>query len=318
MNKTVEYLNTCARFYYAGEPLISDEVFDRLAESVGYSKVGAKQHEHLENHYYPMYSLQKYYEGEGKKPDMGGCDMDTSPKLDGAAVSLLYIDGELVRALTRGDGIQGTLITDKFMLGTLAPLKLERANLPKVLQITGEVCAPKHVENARNYASGALGLKDINEFRTRSVDFFAYGVQENLTGTFKGDMKALKIMGFNTVKDPELHNIYPCDGVVHRMNNYSEFFAAGYTSKHPKGAYALKERGASVETTLLAVEWQTGKSGKVTPVAILEPVMVGDAVVARATLNNIAFIRALDLCIGDTVGVIRGGDIIPQITHKVS
>jgi DNA ligase (NAD+) len=130
-------------------------------------------------------------------------------------------------------------------------------------------------------------------------------------------MKRLKIWGFNTVKDPELHNIFPCDGIVYRLDNYSEFYAAGYTSKFPKGAYALKERGEAVETTLLAVEWQTGKSGKVTPVAILEPVLVGDALVSRATLNNIAFIRALDLRIGDTVGVVRAGEIIPQITHKI-
>jgi DNA ligase (NAD+) len=94
-------------------------------------------------------------------------------------------------------------------------------------------------------------------------------------------------------------------------------YSLGYTAKHPRGAYAVKERGASVETRLLDVIWQTGKTGKVTPVAILEPVMIGDALVSRATLNNIAFIRALDIKIGDTVGVIRSGEIIPCITHKV-
>lgn len=317
MNKLHEFLNTASRFYYAGEPIISDDVFDRLATSCGYNEVGAKQHAHLEKHFYRMYSLQKHYEGEGKPPELPGKDIDTSPKLDGAAVSHLYIDGQLVRSLTRGDGIEGTVITDKFLATKLIPHTLTRDNLPRVLQITGEVCAPKHVENARNYAAGALNLKDVDEFRTRSLEFFAYGVQENLTGTFRGDMRALSGMGFNTVKDPDIHNIYPTDGVVHRLNNYSEFFAAGTTSKHPKGAYALKERGSSVETKLLDVVWQTGKTGKVTPVAILEPVLVGDAVVSKASLHNIAFIRALELQIGDTVGVIRAGEIIPQVTHRV-
>lgn len=313
-NKIAEFLNLAARNYYAGAPIISDEVFDRLAESIGYDELGAKQHEHLEEHYFPMYSLQKYYEGEGKPITLPSRDIDTSPKLDGAAIDFLYIDGRLVRALTRGDGIEGTLVTDKFIDSKLVPQKIPST---EIIQITGELCAPKHVENARNYAAGALNLKDINEFRTRSVEFFAYGIQPAQTVSFREDMRMLSSWGFNTVKDPELHNIFPTDGVVHRINNNAEFYEAGYTSKHPRGAYALKERGASVETVLLDVVWQTGKTGKVTPVAILEPILVGDATVSRATLNNIAFIRALDLKIGDTVGVQRAGEIIPQITHKV-
>lgn len=314
MNKIHEFLSLASRNYYAGTPIIEDDVFDRLAESSGFNEIGAKQHEHLAKHYFPMWSLQKYYEGEGKPPQLDG-PVDFSPKLDGAAVSHLYIDGEYVQSLTRGDGTEGTIITDKFLATNLIPKTIP---VMGVVQITGEMCSPKHIENARNYAAGSLNLKDVEEFKTRAVEFFAYGVQPNQSGTFRLDMKRLKIWGFNTVKDPELHNIFPCDGMVYRLDNYSEFFAAGYTSKHPKGAYALKERGVAVETTLLGVEWNTGKSGKVVPVAILEPVMIGDAKVSRATLNNIAFIRALDLCIGDTVGVVRSGEIIPQITHKVS
>lgn len=316
-NKLVEFLNLAARNYYAGTPIISDEVFDRLSESVGYDELGAKQHEHLEKHFYPMYSLQKYYEGEGNKPVLPGTKVDTSPKLDGAAISALYINGALVRVLTRGDGVEGTIVTDKFLLTKLIPHYIDDSAVPDILQVTGELCAPKHVENARNYAAGALNLKDVNEFRTRSVEFFAYGVNPTLTDSFKNDMFMLKSWGFNTVKDPELWNIFPCDGVVHRLDSNKEFYEAGYTSKHPKGAMAVKERGASVETKLLDVVWQIGKSGKVTPVAILEPVLVGDAMVSRATLNNIAFIRALEIKIGDTVGVIRSGEVIPCITHKV-
>ncbi len=313
-DKLIEFLNLAARSYYAGEPIISDEIFDRLSESVGFDQVGAKQHAHIEKHYFPMYSLQKHYEGEGSPPVLPSKNIDSSPKLDGAAVSHLYVGGHLVRSLTRGDGVEGTNVTDKFLATNLVPHTIP---ITDVVQITGELAAPKHVENARNYAAGALNLKDVNEFKTRSVEFFAYGVQPYQRDTFAEDMQLLSSMGFNTVKDPELYNIYPTDGIVHRLNSNQEFYAAGYTSKHPRGAYALKERGASVETTLLNVVWQTGKTGKVTPVAILEPVMIGDKQVQKATLNNIQFIRALDISIGDTVGVILGGEVIPKITHKV-
>ena len=314
MNKVHEFLNVCARSYYAGHPIISDEQFDRLAETSGYNELGAKQHEHLEKHYFRMYSLQKHYEGEGKPPQLSGL-VSISPKIDGAAVSLLYIDGKLVRALTRGDGIEGTLITDKFLATKLVPHEI---GISGIVQITGEVAAPKHIENARNYAAGSLNLKDVEEFRTRAVSFFAYNMQPSSTGSFEGDMAVLTANGFSTVKDPEIHNIYDCDGVVYRLDNVDDFERAGYTAKHPKGAYALKERKEAMETTLLDVVWQTGKSGKVTPVAILDPVKIDDAVVSRATLNNIAYIRALDIRIGDTVGVIRSGDIIPQVVYKAA
>lgn len=316
MSKIIEYLQKCAREYYAGCPTIDDDVFDALAESVGFLEVGSKQHSHIEKHFYPMYSLQKYYEDENKESPLEGyTNKDISPKIDGAALALLYIDTHFVRALTRGDGIEGTIVTDKFIDSKLIPQTIPVSG---VVQITGELAAPIHVENSRNYAAGSLNLKDVEEFKTRAVTFFAYGIQPANHVTFRESMQELSKWGFNTVKDPDIDKIYPCDGLVFRLNNYVEFFNAGYTSKHPKGAYALKQRNTAVETTLLDVKWQTGKSGKVTPIAILEPVMVGDALVSRATLNNIAFIRALNLYIGDMVGVVRSGDIIPQITYKVN
>lgn len=315
MNKIHEFLSLAARNYYAGSPIISDDQFDRLAEASGYHEVGSKQHENLEKHLFRMYSLNKYYEGEGKAPGLTG-KISISPKIDGAAVSLLYVDGKLFRGLTRGDGVEGTLITDKLLQSDLVP-KFIDTEVP-ILQITGEIAAPNTIENARNYAAGSLNLKDIAEFKTRAITFFAYRCQPSLTGSFENDMKNLSARGFATVKDPEIHNIYPCDGVVYRIDNEDSFESAGYTAKHPRGAYALKERKEAVETTLLDVVWQTGKSGKVTPVAILEPVMIGDALVSRATLNNIAYIRALDIRLGDTVGVVRAGEIIPQVVYKAS
>lgn len=315
-NKIKEYLDAASEAYYNGSPFISDEVFDRLASSIGYMGVGASAHDDVEKHYYPMYSLQKFYEGEGKNPLQGYNDLSKSLKLDGAAISILYMDGELVRVLTRGDGIEGRVVTDKFLATKHIPHKIR---LMGIVQVTGEVAAPKHIPNARNYASGSLNLKDINEFKTRAVEFFAYGIQPYQSLTFDEDMTILKKLGFNTIKDGkgELDKIYPCDGIVFRINNYQVFDELGYTSDFPRGAYALKERGESVETILLDVEWNTSKTGRVTPVAILEPVYIGDALVSRATLNNPGFIEALGLCIGDRVGVIRSGEIIPTITHRI-
>lgn len=315
MNKLEQFLNTASRAYYAGQPIISDEQFDRLADSCGYSRVGAQASGQTAKHLYQMYSLQKYYEDEGTKPLSGYTNLSMSVKLDGAAISLLYVDGELVQALTRGDGVEGQVITDKILAHMgLVPHKID---VPGICQITGEIVAPKHIENARNYAAGALNLKDCGEFKTRALSFFAYGVQPQITTTYSGDLKRLKQVGFQCINEPDLDKIYPCDGVVFRIDNNDQFYDLGYTAKHPRGAYAKKERQPHVETKLLGVEWQVGKSGKVTPVAILEPVMIGDAMVSRATLNNPGFIEMLDLRIGDTVAVIRSGEIIPCILHKV-
>jgi len=314
MNKIEQFLDSASKAYYAGSPIISDEQFDRLAESHGYNSVGAKQHDNKAKHLFQMYSLQKYYEDEGTRPLEGIKSIATSVKLDGAAISLLYVDGSLVRALTRGDGVEGQLITDKLLATHLVPHEIPVAG---VVQITGEIVAPINIENSRNYAAGSLNLKDVNEFKTRALSFFAYGVQPTLCDTFNDDMRELQAYGFGVIIESDLDKIFPCDGVVFRVNDNKQFFDMGYTAKHPRGAYAKKERAAHVETTLLNVEWQVGKSGKVTPVAILEPVYIGDALVSRATLNNPGFIEMLDLQIGDRVAIIRSGEIIPCILHKV-
>lgn len=315
MNKLHKFLDQASADYYAGNPTISDQVFDRLADACGYNKLGSKPQGQKAKHFYQMYSLQKFYEDEGKADPLAGLDVTTSIKLDGAAISLLYVDGVLTQALTRGDGIEGQVITDKiFEHGNLVPLKIK---MHGPLQITGEIVAPKHIENARNYAAGSLNLKDLAEFRTRAIEFFAYQVSPRFQVNWSEDMAILKQWGFNTVLEPDLAKIYPTDGIVVRLHSNDQFDSMGYTSKHPRGAYARKERAQHVETKLLGVEWNVGKTGKVTPTAILEPVKIGDALVSRATLNNPGFIEALNLQIGDTVAVARAGEIIPCILHKV-
>lgn len=315
MNKIKQYLDFASAAYFAGKPVMSDDAFDRLAESAGYHTVGAKQHENIKEHFHRMYSLQKYYEDEGAAPLSEYKNLAMTPKLDGAAVSILYIDGNLVQVLTRGDGVEGTDITDKFLVRQdLVPLQVERKD---VFQVIGEIVAPKDVPNSRNYAAGSLNLKDLEEFKTRAISFYAYGVYPSECNTFTSDMNDLGDLGFETVFANDLHNIYPCDGVVFRIDDNALFDSLGHTSKHPRGAYAKKDRQEAVETELLSVEWQVGKSGKVTPVAILKPVMIGDKEVSRATLNNQGFIEALGICIGDTVAIALAGMIIPQVLYKV-
>jgi NAD-dependent DNA ligase len=312
-----EFLDKASEAYYNGSPIISDAQFDKLAESCNYNAVGAKPSGSLQKHLFPMYSLDKYYDGEGKEPlsEYAANEKIESVKLDGAAIELLFVDGTFVRGLTRGDGVEGTDITDKIKLGTLVPLEIPEFGM---VQITGEVVAPKTIENSRNYTSGALNLKDLEEFRARELTFFAYGIQSldiSRTDLWHIDMILLSEMGFKTVYTDRT-NEFPLDGKVVRLDSYAEFNKLGYTSKHPRGAYAIKTRAEAVETILKDVIWQVGKSGKVTPVAILEPVMVGDAEVSRATLNNGAYIEALGLYIGCTVGIIRAGEIIPQVVYK--
>lgn len=316
-SKATQFLKDAAAAYYNGHPIISDEQFDALVSATGYYNVGSTPTTNVEKHYKRLYSLQKHYKDQGEAPLSSIFQYKTtcSPKLDGAAISLLYIDGELVRALTRGDGIQGQVVTDKFLGSCVVPTKINHTG---ILQVSGEIVAPKEVPNARNYAAGALNLKDVNEFKTRAISFFAYDCYPKPTNLYDDDMAMLSNLGFNTVKDTDIHYIYPTDGTVFRINDNSIAESLGYTSKHPKFAYALKERQGTYDTEILAVEWNTGRTGRVTPVAILEPVTIDGKEVSRATLNNPGFIESLGLCIGDTVAIRLAGMIIPEVVHKVN
>jgi DNA ligase (NAD+) len=304
-----EFLDYAAKCYYEGSPVISDGEFDALADRYSYNVVGHSSGGGIP-HLYKMYSLQKFFSLEGVCSNLE--DYVSTPKLDGAAVSLLYVRGKLELALTRGDGIKGQDITEK--MSYLVPTEILSSG---TIQITGEVVCPSSVPNARNVASGSLNLKSIEEFRERPVEFVAYDVQGNIdSGNWIRAMLALEVQGFSSVYSFDATN-YPTDGIVYRINDYKVFSEMGFTSHHPRGAFALKEQKEGVVTTLLDVVWQVGKSGVVSPVAILEPVVVGEARVSRATLHNIEYIRELDLEIGCQVEVIRSGEIIPRIVKKV-
>ena len=303
-----EFLDNASSAYYEGSPTISDEEFDRLASLYNYNSVGYVVTDGIP-HLYKMYSLQKFF-SLVDAPDLSG--YISTPKLDGAAVSIVYVNGQLAIALTRGDGELGRDITDKMRL--LVPNSIP---LQATVQITGEVVCPSSVPNSRNLAAGSLNLKDLEEFRTRPLTFVAYGLQGSSIFTWSGAMKYLKAQGFQTVNSFD-SSMYPTDGIVYRVDDNQKFDSLGYTSHHPRGAFALKEQKEGVVTTLLDVVWQVGKSGAISPVAILEPVMIGSAMVGRATLHNIQYIRDLNLEIGCQVEVIRSGEIIPRVVRRVN
>ena len=297
-----------SKAYYEGNPIMSDEVYDHLVElanieDVGYSANSEKRFPHL----YPMFSLRKIWEGEDR-PEWK--EAYVTPKFDGAAVSILIGETELQKVLTRGDGKEGLDITH--LVRHIVPSEYPSG----VWQITGEIVAPKTIPNARNYAAGALGLKDEQEFKSRDVRFVAYGIDPNPTSDYFNDLKFIEHLGFTTVASIDNPDDYPQDGFVVRKLSNKDFFDAGFTSHHPRGAYALKAKEKGVVTKLLDVEWQVGKSGAVSPVAILEPVMIEDALVSRASLHNKGIIEALNLEIGCEVEVIRAGKIIPQIIGR--
>ena len=309
-------LEQAAVDYYNGNPTMSDAAFDKLAEASGYEEVGTSSSGNRIPHMYQMYSLQKVFSNEASTKDpfnnYKGAVV-VSPKLDGAAVSLLYVAGQFHRALTRGDGKKGLDITSH--ISTLVPQYL--AFLSKdIIQITGEVVAPKTIKNARNYAAGALNLKDTTEFQTRDLRFIAYGLQESWNELWTEDLTFLSESGFDTVMQSNWTQ-YPDDGVVFRIDSHKEFNERGHTSHHPRGAYALKQIQQGVETTLNNVVWNVGKSGVVSPVAILEPVEIDGAKVSKATLHNMRYIVDLDLEIGCRVEVIRSGEIIPRIVRRL-
>ena len=313
----IAFLDYASQRYYAGQPIISDDEFDKLAEAHNYERVGTPSVRDGVPHAFSMYSLQKCYVGE--KPVVLNGETAETLKIDGAAAALTYVNRKYVLGLTRGDGKRGQDITEK--IRHLVPTEIDRDGL---VQITGEIAAPKSIPNARNYAAGALNLKDIEEIKSRDLTFIAYGVSPMIKPTWLEEMGWLETQDFldistysYLVSEGWNSKEFPTDGKVFRLNDNAAFEAAGYTSKHPRGAYALKERQEGVVTVLKDVVWQVGRTGVVSPVAILQPVMVGEALVQRATLHNHKYIQELNLELGCSVEIIRSGEIIPRVVRRV-
>ena len=307
--------NSIAKQYYEGgnSPLTDpewDALYDGL-EEIGYTPESGVPHK------YQMYSLQKTFDNEELENWLRvkheGQLVTCTPKLDGAAVSIMYRDGNLSSALTRGNGKIGLDILNKIQY--LVPTKI---NYLKEIQIDGEVVAPTSIPNARNYAAGSLNLKDPLEFKARcnELRFVAYDMRPYFIESWVDVLAMVESFGISTVYSIDA-SLYTQDGRVFRLDDTKYWSEQGFTAHHPRGSLAFKEQKDGVITTLKDVEWQTGKSGVVTPVAILEPVMIGDALVQRATLHNMAHIEQLGLEIGCKVEVIRSGEIIPRIVRRV-
>ena len=307
--------NSIAKQYYEGgnSPLTDtewDALYDGL-EEIGYTPDSGVPHK------YQMCSLQKTFDNEELENWLRvkheGQLVTCTPKLDVAAVSIMYRDGNLSSALTRGNGKIGLDILNKIQY--LVPTKI---NYLKEIQIDGEVVAPTSIPNARNYAAGSLNLKDPLEFKARcnELRFVAYDMRPYFIESWVDVLSMVESFGISTVYSIDA-SLYPQDGRVFRLDDTKYWSEQGFTAHHPRGSLAFKEQKDGVITTLKDVEWQTGKSGVVTPVAILEPVMIGDALVQRATLHNMAHIEQLGLEIGCKVEVIRSGEIIPRIVRRV-
>lgn len=321
-----DYIKHLQASYYEGNALVSNEEYDALVVRFGEEGIGSGgEYKHM----YRMYSLDKVYPGRGDEYPIPLSKCIKTPKLDGCAISVLYVNHNLEHGNTRGDGITSqTLLEDWKLQALLLPLTIAHSD---ILQITGEVVTTKDVPNMRNYASGAMQLNSEEEFKQRVEEggliFVAYGVQRStqtsgITLDYLSDMEYLQDEGFCTVigggiKDMTDKEEIPTDGIVYRLANNKAFTEAGFTHKHPKGAFAVKEDEEAVETVLLEVVWSTGKTGKVTPTAIFEEIVIDGAKISRATLNNAGYLEAMGLEIGDTIQVIRAGGIIPKIIGKL-
>jgi len=299
---------------------MADPVFDFLAKKIDYDTFGTEEIDNKVTHLFPMYSLQKIFDDEPTPSSIGSNEVISTPKLDGAAIALVYQDGILVQAGTRGrDGITGEDITDKaYMMDNTIPRTMP---IPGMIQIRGEVVCDKSIENARNYAAGTLRLKSAIEFSRKETDlyFIAYDLQPYINKTYSEDMRYLEDMGMLVVTNIPDISLFRTDGTVYRINNNKKFYELGYTAKHPRGAYAWK-RSEDVEvkeTILRDVLWQVGRSGQITPVAIFDEIIIDDARITRATLHNVGFIKDMDLDIGDTILITRSGGIIPKVIGKI-
>lgn len=271
-------------------------------------------------------------------------------KFDGASISLTYNNGKLIRALTRGDGSVGDEVTLNVRTIRSIPLSIHGDNIPSEFTIRGEILMTRYVfnrlneerasagiqlfANPRNAASGTLKLLDPKVVASRSLDCFLYLLLGDSLpcNNHYDNMKAASGWGFkipDSIRlcknidevlkfiarwDTERKSLpYDIDGVVVKVNSLEHQDMLGYTAKSPRWAIAYKYKAEQVSTRLLSISFQVGRTGNVTPVANLQPVLLAGTTVKRASLHNADQIELLDLHINDTVFVEKGGEIIPKI-----
>ena len=308
-------------------------------------------------HDYRMYSLSNSYSKEDledwetriKKLIDGNISYTCELKYDGASISLTYENGNLLRAVTRGDGYKGDEVTINIKTINSIPLKL-KGDFPSRFDIRGEIVLPfegfykmnelrisegeEPYRNPRNTASGSLKLQDSSEVAKRPLDCLLYhivGERLPIETQFESLEKARawgfkvpsiakeannisEVLEFVEYWDVHRHDLpYETDGVVIKVNNLHQQEELGYTAKAPRWAIAYKFKAEKASTILNEITYQVGRTGAITPVANLEPVELAGTIVKRASLHNADQIEKLDIRINDTVFVEKGGEIIPKI-----
>ena len=363
-------------YYILDEPSISDFEFDlklkelqdlELAHPEFYDanspslRVGGGVTKNFPTvqHQFRMYSLDNSYDFNDledwenrilKTIENEEVEFVAELKYDGASISILFENGELKQAVTRGDGFQGDEITNNVRTISDVPLKL-KGDFPNRFFIRGEIyLTKKNFEkinksreeegldlfmNPRNTASGSLKMQDSAEVRKRSLSavLYQYIAEEFPAETHWELLSKAKKWGFKVSEDQaklcknleevknfinywdkERHNLpFEIDGIVLKVNSLNQQKQLGYTEKSPRWAMAYKFKAEKVETELLSVSYQVGRTGAITPVANLKPVLLAGTTVKRASLHNEDIIKKLDLHDGDFVYVEKGGEIIPKI-----
>ena len=380
IKQKIEALRTALRehnynYYVLDNPTISDYEFDmQLKELQALEaqypefhdatsptlRVGGMVTKNFETqmHDSRMYSLDNSYSKEDvedweKRIQKGLGDVEVEftceLKYDGASISITYENGQLVRALTRGDGFQGDNVTTNIKTIKSIPLQL-KGDYPAKFDIRGEIVLPfegfakmnaERIENGeepymnpRNTASGSLKLQDSSLVAQRPLECLLYGIVGEKTGInsqfqmlekardwgFKVPTSAKlckstnEVMEFIDYWDIHRHELpYETDGVVIKVNNLQHQEELGYTAKSPRWAMAYKFKAEQVSTVLNEITYQVGRTGAITPVANLEPVLLAGTTVKRASLHNADQIAKFDIREGDTVFVEKGGEIIPKI-----
>ena len=272
-------------------------------------------------------------------------------KYDGASVNLLYENGKLIRGLTRGDGTQGDNITVNLKTINSIPLKLTTQSFPNKFEIRGEIIMPTNsfkalnkkreligeplFMNPRNTASGSIKLLDSKEVARRPLECFLYSiVSDDLTTNKHSELLNLaREMGFKVPDYDKVFNSldgvkefikywdkereklpFEIDGIVIKVNNISYQKKLGFTSKFPRWAIAYKFKAENLVTKLISISFNVGRTGAITPVANLEPVLISGSIVKRASLHSYDQMKKYKLRVNDSVFVEKGGEIIPKIT----
>ena len=362
------------KYYVLDQPTISDFEFDQKLKQLQQLeaehpefydansptlRVGGEVTKNFETvaHRFRMYSLDNSYSKEDledwekriKKLVDGAVEYTCELKYDGASMSLTYEHGKLVKAVTRGDGVQGDDVTTNVKTIRSVPLQL-KGDYPDSFDIRGEIILPlegfakmneerleegeEPYRNPRNTASGSLKLQDSAEVAKRPLDCLLYSIKANrlpFDTQFEGLQKARdwgfkvpseaklaknidEVLAFVNYWDVHRHDLpYEIDGVVVKVNNLQQQDELGYTAKAPRWAMAYKFKAEQAVSVLHKITYQVGRTGAITPVANLEPVELAGTIVKRASLHNADQIAKLDIREGDTVFVEKGGEIIPKI-----